>query len=358
MSASLPAFLPAASATTPHTLRAEAPSASSPTPALARWAQWQDLSDTLTRLICQPFQAGSEQAMHAPGQYTATPTSPRPFGQAIGHAARTLIELTWQDPDVAIFHMVHATPEKMRRYSVLHAMHTGMLLALIGRRKDWGDARTTTAVLAALTMNLSIAELQNELAQQGTPLTAAQRQLVEAHPLASAQMLRDLGVQDEEWLTAVAQHHEQADGKGYPKGLIQLNMLADAIHTCDVFGAKVSPRAGRSGMASPRAAADIFRQSSAGYFGATIVRELGLYPPGCLVTLSSGELAVVVQRTRDPKSPDVVLLSDAAGQPLAQPQRANARSGAPGQGQRHIVGTAPGERWPTHLALHTLLALN
>jgi len=327
----MPALLPTSLPEGPDALSATTSSN------LARWAQWHALADTLTPLLCQPLAAGYEQA--------------------IRQVASELIELTGQAPDVAIFHMVHATPEKLRRYSVLHALHTAMLLTLIGRRKDWGDARTNTAVLAGLTMNISIAALQSELAFQGVPLSAAQRECIEEHPLASAQMLRELGVQDEEWLTAVAQHHEQADGKGYPKGLVQLNMLADAVHTCDVFGAKLSPRVGRRGMALPKAAAEIFRQSSAGYFGATIVRELGLYPPGCLVTLSTGELAVVVQRTRDPKSPDVVLLSDTSGQALARPHRSNTRTGPSGPGQRHIVGSAPDMAWPAHLTPPDILAL-
>ena len=104
-------------------------------------------------------------------------------------------------------------------------------------------------------------------------------------------MLRQLGVTDEDWLIAVAQHHEQPDGKGYPQGLTEINQTADALRTCDVFGAKLSPRISRSGMLSTRAARKSSRQRSAGYFGATIIRELGLYPPGCLVELNTGEQA-------------------------------------------------------------------
>ncbi|HET8870897.1 MAG TPA: HD domain-containing phosphohydrolase [Aquabacterium sp.] len=265
------------------------------TPTLLRWSQWQDLSEWLEPLLLTP------------GNSTA-------FVADINRCAHTLIELVEQDPDLAIFHIVHACPEKMARYGILHSMHTGMLLTLVGKRKDWVRPRIDSAVKAALTMNLSITALQITLAQQVAPPTSEQRQAIAAHPLATWHMLRQLGVTDEDWLIAVAQHHEQPDGKGYPQGLTEINQTADALRTCDVFGAKLSPRVSRSGMLSTRAAAEIFRQRSAGYFGATIIRELGLYPPGCLVELNTGEQGIVVRRTRDPMSPEIVVLTNELGE--------------------------------------------
>ncbi len=282
-----------------------------------RWLQWQTLAQDLNPLLTEPGQ-----------QPNFLPTL-----QAI---SQQLQALTHQDGDVAIFHLVHATPDKVQRYGVLHAMHTAMLMALIGQRKDWSPARLDSAVKAALTMNIAITDLQSDLAQQATPLSPAQRDAIRHHPTASGQLLRELGVQDSDWLEAVEQHHEQPDGQGYPGGLTALHPLADALRTCDIFGAKLSPRANRPGMLSPKAAAEIFRQRSAGYFGATIIRELGLYPPGCLVDMSTGETAIVLRRTRDPMAPDVVLLCNASGHPLAPLARC-ATSREPG---RHIVAAA------------------
>jgi hypothetical protein len=285
--------------------------ADSPTPpphddiaaTLARWARWARLTDELDDLLHDPFGRTG-------------------FPRAVGRCAREVTQLTLGDPDLAIFLLIYPTQAALKRYSVLHALHTALLMALVGRRKDWSDARILSGVSAALTMNLSITRLQIDLALQIDPLTAAQRQTIHHHPVASATMLRQLGVTDEDWVTAVLQHHEQTDGKGYPLGLDQIDMLADALHTCDVFGAKVSPRANRGALPSPRAAKDIFRQRSAGYFGATLIHELGLYPPGTLVSLADGEQAVVLHRTHDPHAPVVAVIHDAQGQPLQRPQRA------------------------------------
>lgn len=299
-----------------------------------QWHAWESLCAQLTPLLMQPRQAGD-------------------FADMLHPLAAELVALTREDPDVAIFHMVHCSEDVRVRYSARHAVHTAMLMALIGRRKDWGDGRTTLGVKAALTMNLSIMALQDTLARQVMPLTAEQRAEIQAHPEATRQLLSELGIDEPDWLDAVAQHHEQPDGRGYPHGLVKVHPLADAIHTCDVFSAKLSPRASRGRLPASQAAAEIFRQRSAGYFGATIIRELGLYPPGSLVDLASGERAVVLCRTADAGAPQVAVVTDALACPLPMPLH----SGTARQGPHRVLGAAADRAGADTFAPTTLLAL-
>jgi HD-GYP domain-containing protein (c-di-GMP phosphodiesterase class II) len=285
---------------------------------LTRWTAWQALADRLEPLLLRPGSAAD-------------------FTGELDAIVSELIQLMREDDDLGVFEVVRISADKLPRYGVLHSLHTAVVVALIGRRKEWFESQLRSAVSAALTMNLSVTALQTLLAQHPGAMSPDQQGQIREHPQQSVQMLRVLGVQDEEWLTAVAQHHEQPGGKGYPQGLETMSELADVIRTADVFCAKMSPRAGRTAMLSPTAAAAIFRQRSAGYFGATVVSELGLYPPGCLVGLASGESALVVQRTRDPHRPRVALLTDTDGQALPEPQ-ASATGKALGRG---VVGAAP-----------------
>jgi HD-GYP domain-containing protein (c-di-GMP phosphodiesterase class II) len=281
-----------------------APESAPATDALVCWQGWQELTDRLEPVLVAP----REQAH---------------FTQAIEACARAVLELCQRDGDVAIAFMVHDTQDKLQRYGVLHAVHTAMLLALVARRRDWSPTLTFSAVQAGLTMNLSITGLQSTLALQVEPPSLLQRADIHAHPQASMQLLRELGVTDEDWLMAVLQHHEQADGKGYPAGAAQVSLLADALRTCDVYSAKMSPRVGRSVMQSPQAATQIFRERSANYFGATLTREMGLYPPGTLVRLTNGQEALAVRRGADLGLPIVVVLQDAPDgrwTPLARAQ--------------------------------------
>lgn len=269
--------------------------------AVAHLAHWQQLTENLVGLLYSPLSCGDTAAQ-------------------IDQCAGMLMRLVGADPDLAIFRVVSDHPDKLARYSVTHALHTASLVSIIARRKDWPGSRELCGIKAALTMNISITALQDELSRHVGPLSPEQRELINSHPLASRRLLAQLGIADNDWLDAVVQHHEQADGRGYPFGLKEISPLADAIRTADVFAAKLSPRIHRTGMLSPRAASEIFKHSSASYFGATIIRELGLYPPGCLVQLSTGETAMVLRRTADPMFPEVALLTDDEGRPRDTPQ--------------------------------------
>ncbi|MES2888209.1 MAG: HD domain-containing phosphohydrolase [Pseudomonadota bacterium] len=225
-----------------------------------------------------------------------------------------LISLVHHDPDVAIYRLVNPTSLAMRNYGVEHCVHTAVLMTLIAEHKEWSEEQTLHAVCAALTMNLAVTQLQTDLANQPEPPSIAQKETIHHHPLRSRDLLVAAGIMHMDWLRAVQEHHEQHNGTGYPLGLRSVSPLSDALRTCDMFCAKLSERTSRGQLLSTRAAQEIFRQNSYGYFGATIVRLLGMYPPGCLIKLLSGSTAVVLQRTTDAMRPRVALLTHDSGE--------------------------------------------
>ena len=61
-----------------------------------------------------------------------------------------------------------------------------------------------------------------------------------------------------------------------------------------------------------------------------LVKEFGIYPPGCLVRLGSGEAAIVVMRGPTVTTPVVACFTDAGDTPLAKPYRV--ATSEPGRG--------------------------
>jgi HD-GYP domain-containing protein (c-di-GMP phosphodiesterase class II) len=143
-----------------------------------------------------------------------------------------------------------------------------------------------------------------------------QRVILHDHPIKSAQMLRDVGVADEEWLTAVEQHHEWIDGSGYPNKLTQMSEMARALKYADVFMAKISPRAIRKPLTVQEAARQLFKLDGGGPMAMAIIKEFGIYPPGEFVKLKSGELAVVIRRTASANTPLAVSITDRTAVPI------------------------------------------
>ena len=171
----------------------------------------------------------------------------------------------------------------------------------------------------ALTMNLSMLELQGQLAAQTEPPTAAQREAIHSHPQRSVEMLQLSGITDSEWLDAVAHHHVAPDGTGYPAGQRHVNDLAALVRRADIYTAKLSPRSSRDAMAADRAGRAMFMYDPGNSMTAALVKEFGVYPPGCFVKLVSGETAVVVKRGPSVITPLVAALTTPSGAALADP---------------------------------------
>jgi HD-GYP domain-containing protein (c-di-GMP phosphodiesterase class II) len=224
-----------------------------------------------------------------------------------------------RNTDLLIFLILRHDHTRYANYGVVHSLHVASLCGLVTRRLNWPDARRNSLIGAALTMNLSILDLQGRLAAQTTPLGVAQRRDIDGHTAASAKLLRAAGLQDKEWLETVEQHHEQTGGTGYPNKLPAPSESSQLLRFVDCFTAKHSARAGRTQQPAQQAARDLYTQSKANPLAALLIKEFGIYPPGCFVKLASGETAIVIRRGAGANTPIVATITNRNGDALTQP---------------------------------------
>lgn len=243
------------------------------------------------------------------------------FTAALERAAEPVVALIQRDPDLAILQVVQQNELTARHYASRHAVHVAIAATLAARRLNWGAEAQRAAFRAALTMNMSMAELQNRLVHQVTPPTALQREQIRSHPERSVELLEASGVRCRDWLDAVLQHHEYGDGTGYPSGRNDCNDLAQLLQRADVFTAKLSPRAQRRPLAPDAAARALYVRDKGHPIAAALIKEFGLYPPGSTVRLASGEVGVVARRGETANTPVVVVLAGRSGEPLITPVR-------------------------------------
>ncbi len=231
--------------------------------------------------------------------------------------ARGLIKLIDQDVDIALYRTVRHKATAFY-YGYDHAIHTAVLCVLIARHLQWAPSRVESLVKAAITMNMPILVLQGKMADQEDPVKDAQRALIRKHPQEAFEWMVAHGVTDPDWLDAVAQHHERADGTGYPHGLTSVSEVACALRAADVFMARITPRVLHAAVSIKEAARLLFTEDHTGAIAGAVVKEFGIYPPGELVKLASGEIAVVMRRTANAKTPVVAAITDETGRPTVK----------------------------------------
>ena len=258
------------------------------------------------------WQARLTQLMRAPEPETFLPR----FESMHQQLARQCLDA----PDATLLALVQMSAEETRNYCATHAMLVAAVGMITARETlRWSEEQIQQTGRAGLSMNLGMGYLQDELAQQISPLSPAQAQIVEEHAQRSERMLRAIGISDDVWLTAVREHHLRAPGKLAEKSAGQ--QVGRLLQRADIFGARIAPRASRHPMSVTSAMQATYydETKSVDEAGAAMVKALGIYPPGAWVKLASGETAIVIRRGITANTPRVAVMINKEGLPTGEP---------------------------------------
>ncbi len=231
-----------------------------------------------------------------------------------------LARWTAQAPDATLLALIYLSAQETQMYSATHALLVGCVTMLSARETlRWPEERVQRTGLAALSMNIAMTALQDQLALQTQPLTAEQMHAIETHADRSEALLRQLGVTDASWLEAVRSHHHRQPGPlaGRSEGL----QMARLIQRADIFGARMAPRATRHPMAVTAAmqASYYDEEQRVDEAGAALVKTVGVYPPGAFVRLASQEVGVVLRRGSSATTPRVAVVLNRSGMATGEP---------------------------------------
>lgn len=229
------------------------------------------------------------------------------------------LERLARHPDQTLLLLVHDASQELAQYTARHALLCTVLCQLAAERMDWPMDMIGALTRAALSMNLALGLLQDRLAQQREGLSPEQARQLAGHGDRAAALLQAMGVSDENWLHTVRLHHDTGPGplaaRAWPERLARL------LQRIDVFAARLSPRIARKAQAGAQASRAIFldERKQQDEAGAALIKAVGLYPPGTLVRLASGEEGVVIKRGASATEPLVAALIGKSGNPLTEP---------------------------------------
>ncbi|SHN39757.1 HD domain-containing protein [Duganella sacchari] len=245
--------------------------------------------------------------------------------------AREVIDAVDLNPDIALACIFLS--QINGSYAVRHCIETAVVTVVIAHSMQMSAASTLTVTAAALTMNVGMLRHHEGFQNKNTPLTSEEMAIVRRHPEESVDMLRCVGVEDDDWISCVLMHHENDEGSGYPAGIAspEVTLNAKLLSLADRYCAQVSARNYRRSLPPHQALRNLVEDKMAPV-DASLARhfqqELGDYPPGCLVRLASGEIGVVSQRLDSGAARGIHCLRDPAGGVLSP--AAVRRTGADG----------------------------
>ncbi|TYC55349.1 HD domain-containing protein [Marinobacter sp. BW6] len=221
--------------------------------------------------------------------------------------ARMIERTCAESPDatLALVHLYSIGPviyEQILFYAIL--------CQFIGKKFGLEEQRVSVLTTAALTANLALVPIADKLNASNTVLNDEQRGVIRKHPQRSIQALKAAGIDNKLLLTIIAQHHEQADGSGYPRGLsgTEIRPEAEILALAERYIAMITKRAYRQRM-NVTDARKLIANLADGKFRPAIpkalLQVLGEHPPGILVRLENNEVGVVTRRPVRARGPFV-----------------------------------------------------
>jgi putative nucleotidyltransferase with HDIG domain len=233
------------------------------------------------------------------------------LASAVGQNRRAMMALTalWRDDSYTFTHMVNVSVLTMAQAKSLGIDGTPLRqFGLAGLMHDIGKTRTPAEILT-----------------KPDKLTDAEFAIMKRHPVDGAEILRRQLELPPLAAVVAFEHHLRIDGTGYPKGATRggLNLATQICGIADIYDAMRSQRIYQQAFPTDRIQA-VLQQNDGTRFDQHLVRRfsqlLGIYPPGNIVKLDTGALAVVLRtHAPDPARPAVRVVIDADGHRLATP---------------------------------------
>ena len=196
-------------------------------------------------------------------------------------------------------------------YLMNHSLNVSVLAVMTGHilgleRSDL-QALGESALLHDVGMTLIPAGIWNK---DGV-LSDNERFQVQKHPIFSADIVEKVYQIDANISRTIYQHHERADGSGYPKGIgeARISRLARILAVADTYDAMSNPRPYRHAHIPHDSIKTLVTLANTALDREAVrafITHMSLFPVGSVLRLNSGMLAVVIKVNREaPLRPQV-----------------------------------------------------
>ena len=295
------------------------------------------LQASLQRQKCVETYTTGMLALGVGGKKQTQPVAVRRRRQS--QVVRNLIELGEEDPDnVVNLSAVRGVGDPFQN----HVMATTVLSLSVGMSLGLNRKHLLRLGLCAMHIDVGEAELSEGLLESPEHFDLDEREEMETHPVRGFAHLLDrygFNAHSLERALVTLEHHLNYDlSGGYPevrRG--DLHLFSRIVAIADTYNALLSDRPHRPSF-PPDQAVKIVARGAGKRFDPLLVKvflaSIGSYPPGSLVELSSGEVAVVYgsgKGDRPMDRPRVVLVRDGSGRDIDPPRLVDLHAKIPGR---------------------------
>lgn len=202
--------------------------------------------------------------------------------------------------------------EKAGEKTALHSVNVTLISLLLGKALHLPKEDMLELGIGALLHDVGKMELPDRLRWLDDLGSMAERQLYQSHVAHGVNMARKMQLSPSATLL-IAQHHENADGSGYPSQISgdKMTSLSRIISLVNRFDNLCNPSNVSLAVTPHEALSQLFTKNktqSDTHTLTTFIKMMGIYPPGSVVQLNDERYAMVVSvNSARPIKPRVII---------------------------------------------------
>lgn len=185
-------------------------------------------------------------------------------------------------------------------YTSQHSMNVCILSIALGRQIDLSEAELEDIGLCGMMHDMGKMKIPLQVLNKPGRFEPEELAIMQTHPKVGAGLLMSSSGFPGCVIDAAYGHHERLDGKGYPRGL-KAEYIAPytrIVTIADMYDAISSDRVYKKGRTHLEAI-NILTKACGDQLDNNLVIKfiegLGIYPPGSIVEMTNGEVAVVIE---------------------------------------------------------------
>jgi HD-GYP domain-containing protein (c-di-GMP phosphodiesterase class II) len=180
--------------------------------------------------------------------------------------------------------------------------------------------------LCGLLHDVGKTKIPLEVLNKPDKLTKEEYDIIKNHPNFGRELLSSTSNTQSHVIDAAFSHHERENGSGYPRGLKgeEIALYSKIVAIADTYDAITSNRCYDHSRSSAMALKILHQSREKLYDSALVddfIRCIGVYPPGSVVELKTGEVGIITKSHPNNRlKPQVMLVTDTNKNKLPRPK--------------------------------------
>lgn len=208
--------------------------------------------------------------------------------------AKALVDKMLVDHDLCIRLLTDVAGDK----AAMHAMNVTVIALLMGRSFGMTEADMMDLGVGAMLHDVGKLELPDRVRHRDDQFSGAEQRFFEEHVALGVGQARKMGVSPGATLV-IAQHHEHADGSGFPLRLNtdRMTPASRIVSLVNRYDNLCNPHIAAKALTPHESLSLLFAQGKAKFDTSILgafIRMMGVYPPGSTVQLTDDRYAMVV----------------------------------------------------------------